>query len=273
METIKSSLKLVVGIVTYHPSQQTCERIIMLAEKGIPFLVFDNTPGENFWPSSIHSNVIRRGLNLGLGVALKALDEAAQQGGHSHMLYFDEDIVFDENTISWIQQWYGYHQPDSRVGLIWFNYNFKGAKAPEESRAYPVKIAMSACSLINLEAASQIGGHTDRWFLEGIDYDFCFRLVQNGFQLLGVDHCPGIDPFANQPGIYYTDKKGRKRLVRIQPMKRLWNFWYALLDLTWRSLIQGPRNYAYLFFRNIFTYAYDQISAICWTYWIKLWKK
>jgi hypothetical protein len=97
--------------------------------------------------------------------------------------------------------------------------------------------------------------------------------VQNKFQLLGVDHCPGIDPFANQPGIFYTDRKGRKRLVRIQPMKRLWNFWYALLDLTRRSLVQGPRNYAYLFFRNIFTYAYDQISAICWTYWIKLWKK
>jgi hypothetical protein len=91
---MKSSLKLVVGIVTYHPSQQTCERIMMLADKSIPFLVFDNTPGENFWPSSIHSNIIRRGLNLGLGVALKALDDAAQQGGYSHMLYFDEDIVF-----------------------------------------------------------------------------------------------------------------------------------------------------------------------------------
>ena len=66
---------------------------MMLAAKGIPFLVFDNTPGENFWPTAIHPNVIRRGLNLGLGVALKALDEAAKQAGYSHMLYFDEDIV------------------------------------------------------------------------------------------------------------------------------------------------------------------------------------
>jgi rhamnosyltransferase len=189
------------------------------------------------------------------------------------MLYFDEDIVFNDNTIVWVQDWFKYHQPDSSVGLIWFNYHFKGVKAPVESRPYPIKIAMSACSLINLQAAKAIGGHTDRWFLEGIDYDFCFRLVQNGFQLVGVDHCPGIDPFVNQPGIFYTDGKGRKRLVRIQPMKRLWNFWYALIDLTWRSLYQGPRKYAYLFFRNIFTYAYDQIRAILWTYWIKLWKK
>ena len=273
MEKIVTPLKMVVGIVTYHPSPQTCERIQGLVDRGIAFLVYDNTPGDNFWPAAIQPHVIRQGVNMGLGVALKALDHAAWDGGYSHLLYFDEDIVFDENTLTWVERWYGYHQPHSQVGLIWFNYHPKGPKLPEEARAYPIKIAVSACSLINVVAAKEIGGHTDRWFLEGIDYDFCFRLVQQGYQLLGVDHCPGIDPFANQPGIFYTDKKGRRRLVRIQPMKRLWNFWSSLLDLTGRALRQGPRKYAYLFFRNIFTYAYDQVKAIVWTFWIQLWKR
>lgn len=234
--------------------------------------MFDNTPGENFWPTAIHPNVIRRGLNLGLGVALKALDEASQQAGYSHMLYFDEDIVFDENTILWIHQWYGHHQPDSRAGLIWFNYHFKGAKAPEKSEAYPIKIAMSACSLINLEAASLIGGHTDRWFLEGIDYDFCFRLVQNGFQLLGVDHCPGIDPFANQPGIF-TRIKGQKTIGSHSADEAVVEFLVCIVRFNVAFFDSRSKKLCISLFRNIFTYAYDQISAICWTYWIRLWKK
>jgi rhamnosyltransferase len=267
------NFKVVVCIVTYHPSDETINRIGLLASNKIPFMVYDNTPGADFWPEEMRGRVLRKGENLGLGVAIKALGQAVHQAGYTHMLYFDEDIIFDQGTLNWIHQWYSYHKPESNVGLIWFNYHDKGIQAPEKSPPYPIKIAVSACSLINIEAAASIGFHTDKWFLEGIDYDFCFRLVQGGYRLFGVDHCPGIDPFANQPGIYRVDSKGRNRLVRIQPMKRLWNFWYALLDLTWRSLVQGPRGYAYLFFRNIFTYAYDQINAIFWTCWIKLWKR
>jgi rhamnosyltransferase len=273
MEINVTDFRPVVGIVTYHPSKETCARIQLLADKQIPFLVFDNTPGEALWPACYGNRIIRRGENLGLGVALKALDARAFEDSYSHMLYFDEDIVFDESTLSWIHRWYNHHHPGDDVGLIWFDYNEKGEKSPQQSLAYPIKIAVSACSLINLKAANDIGGHTDRWFLEGIDYDFCFRLVQRGYKLLGVDHSPGINPFANQPGIYFTDAKGRRSLVRVQPMKRLWNFWGALLDLGWRALKQGPRSYVYLFYRNIFTYAYDQVSAIVRTYWIWIWKK
>ena len=265
--------KPIVGIVTYYPNEATCERIEDLVSKGVSILVYDNTPGDNFWPHNLSEFIIRTGQNCGLGIALKCIGKAAFQKGFSHLLYFDEDIIFDYGTLDWINRWFNYHRPSEQVGLIWFNYTFRGFNSPENSTAYPIKIAVSASSLVNLKAASDIGWHTDKWFLEGIDYDFCFRLVQGGYKLLGVDHCPGIDPVANQPGIRRIDSKGNKMAVRIQPMKRLWNFWYALLHLTLRALWKGPRSYAYLFFRNIFTYAYDQISAIFWTYRIRLWKK
>lgn len=273
METMQIEFVPVVGIVTYHPSKQTCDRIKMLANENIPFLVYDNTPGENIWADDLLPFIVRNGINEGLGVALNSLGRAAQQANYTHMLYFDEDIIFDSHSLNWIKEWFKYHQPDINVGLIWFNYTFKGPKRAAFSNAYPIKIAVSASSLINLRAADSIGWHTDRWFLEGIDYDFCFRLVQSGYSLLGVDHCPGIDPVSNQPGIRRLDSNGQIYAVRIQPMKRLWNFWYALLDLTWRAIWQGPRSYAYLFFRNIFTFAFDQVNALFWTYWIKLWKK
>ena len=273
LDTMQIKFNVIVCIVTYHPNDETVDRIRFLAENGIAFLVYDNTPGEDFWPEQISKRVLRNGENLGLGVALQGLGKAVQKEGYSHMLYFDQDVIFDQSTLTWIDHWYSYHRPNSEAGLIWFNYNNKGMKAPELSNAYSIKIAISAYSLINVEAAAAIGFHTDKWFLEGIDYDFCFRLVQDGYTLWGVDHCPGIDYFANQPGIFRVDSRGSKKLVRIQPMKRLWNFWYSLLDLTWRSIVQGPRRYAYLFFRNIFTFGYDQVNAIFWTYWIKLWKK
>jgi rhamnosyltransferase len=270
---MQSGFKSVVGIVTYHPSKQTCDRIQMLADNNISFLVYDNTPGESFWSGELRPHIIRNGENRGLGKALKNLGIAAKKAGYSHILYFDEDIIFDINSLNWIRDWYLYHKPAVEVGLIWFNYTFKGPQLPESSYAYPIKIAVSASSLINLEAAADIGWHTDRWFLEGIDYDFCFRLVQKDYKLFGVDHCPGIDPVSNQPGIRRINAKGYVYAVRIQPIRRVLNFWYALLDLTRRSIWHGPRNYVYLFLRNILTYAYDQLNAIFWTYWMKLWRR
>ena len=265
--------KPLVGIVTYYPNIETIDRIEMLYENGFDFLIFDNTPGESFWPINLVQNVIRFGENQGLGIALKCLGQTSFSRGFSHLLYFDQDIVFSFDSLNWIYKWYTHNRPSDWIGLIWFNHLGKKNILPQNSTAYPISVAVSHSSLINLKAASEIGFHTDKWFLEGIDYDFCFRLVQGGYKLLGVDHCPGIDPVANQPGIRRIDSKGNKMAVRIQPMKRLWNFWYALLHLTLRALWKGPRSYAYLFFRNIFTYAYDQISAIFWTYRIRLWKK
>ena len=270
---MKSSLKLIVGIVTYNPDNQTLQRIKMLLDNGIDFVVVDNTPGDDFWPMPLRSRVIRDGRNWGLGLGLKKLGEWAVNEKYTHLLYFDQDVIFTVDSLVWIDQWYGYHQPKESVGLVWFNYQNKGVRSPEFSVPYTIKLAISAGSFINLKALDAIGGHTDRWFLEGIDYDFCFRLVQHGYHLLGVDHCPGIDYLANQPGIIRIDNMGNSHLLRIQPMKRLWNFWSALLDLTWRALWEGPRDYAYIFSRNIFTYAYDQLNSIFWTYWIKLWKK
>jgi len=273
METLKSSFKLVVGIVTYNPDIQTLQRIKMLLDNGFDFLVVDNTPGDDFWPMQLRSRVIRDGKNWGLGFGLKKLGEWAVNQKYTHLLYFDQDVIFTVDSLAWICRWYGHHQPKESVGLIWFNYQNKGLISPEFSEPYTINLAISAGSFINLKALDAIGGHTDRWFLEGIDYDFCFRLVQNEYHLLGVDHCPGIDYLANQPGVIRIDNMGNSHLLRIQPMKRLWNFWSVLLDLTWRALWDGPRKYAYIFSRNILTYGYDQLNSIFWTYWIKLWKK
>ena len=118
---MKSSLKLVVGIVTYNPDNQTLQRIKMLLDNGIDFVVVDNTPGDDFWPISLRSWVIRDGRNWGLGLGLKKLGEWAVNEKYTHLLYFDQDVIFTVDSLVWIDQWYGHHQPKESVGLIWFN--------------------------------------------------------------------------------------------------------------------------------------------------------
>jgi rhamnosyltransferase len=261
-------------IVTYFPDEQAINRFEQLRNANVKLLIFDNTPiGNNFSWDKYGNNVLSEGKNIGLGSALKKISQEAKSRGATHMLYFDQDIIFDLNTLNWIQSWCESHKMGKEIGLVWFCPNTQEWKAPELSNPYPIKIAVSHASLINLEAASLIGWHTDRWFVEGIDYDFCFRLVQAGYALMGVKHCPGIDSISNQPGFHYKDRKGRKRLARILPMSRLGNFWVALLNLSWRALWQGPRSYVYLFIRNIFTNAYDQLWAIFKTFRLRICKK
>ena len=267
-------MEIYICIVTYFPDKQAISRFKELWSANVNLLIFDNTPtGKDYSWDNIGNKVLSEGKNIGLGRALKKISQEAKSRGATHMLYFDQDIIFDLNTLSWIQTWCKSHEMGENIGLVWFDHTSNEIIPPERSSPYPIKIAVSHSSLINLEAASKIGWHTDRWFLEGIDYDFCFRLVQEGYYLWGVKHCPGIDPISNQPGLHYNDSKGRKRLARIQPISRLWNFWRALMNLAWRALWQGPRSYAYLFIRNVFTYAYDQVWAIFNTYRLRLCKK
>ena len=263
--------RIAVGIVTYFPSQATKDRISCLDSYGYTFYLYDNTPGGNFWPKFKNGIVLRNGKNDGLGEGLKSLTQFAHDEGWSYLLYFDEDIIFTKETITWANQWLCYWK-DERVGLYWFNYNPKPNKEYQEVAPYNLRVAVSACSLINLTAAKNIGWHTTRWFIEGLDYDFCLRLAQKNWKIMGVNHCPGVDAKSNQPGLKIITNQGFK-LYRIQPWKRVFTFTWCLINLSWRSLRIPPRIYAYVFFRNIFTYWYDQTYAIFWTKWYKLIRK
>lgn len=171
---MKSSLKLVVGIVTYNPDNQTLQRIKMLLDNGIDFVVVDNTPGDDFWPMSLRSRVIRDGRNWGLGFGLKKLGEWAVNQKYTHLLYFDQDVIFTLDSLVWIDRWYGLHQPKESFGLIWFNYQNNGVRSPEFSVPYTIKLAISAGSFINLKALDAIGGHTERWFWKELITIFVF---------------------------------------------------------------------------------------------------
>ena len=85
---MKSSLKLVVGIVTYNPDKQTLQRISMLLDNGIEFVVLDNTTGDDFWPMPLRSRVIRDGKNGGVGVGI---EKTWGMGGQSRIYSF---VVF-----------------------------------------------------------------------------------------------------------------------------------------------------------------------------------
>jgi len=258
---------LAIGIVTYFPTKETVNRITNLDNLGYSFYVYDNTPGKDFWPRYTNGSVLRNGKNNGLGEGLKSLTQIAHDEGWSYLMYFDEDIIFTKETITWVNQWLC-HWKDERVGLYWFNYHPKANKDYQEVAPHHLRVAVSACSLINLKAAKNIGWHTTRWFIEGLDYDFCLRLAQKNWKIMGVNHCPGIDAKSNQPGLKIITNQ-RLRLYRIQPWKRVFTFTWFLINLTWRSLYYPPRIYSYVFFRNIFTYWYDQLHAIFWTKWYK----
>ena len=260
--------RLAIGIVTHFPNQDTLDRISMCKAQGLPLYLYDNTPNDSIKKQAVVTDLNSKGQNNGIGVALYTLTQKAYEDGWEYFLYFDQDVIFSHDTISWIEQWLTHYQPTEKDGLIWFNYKDFGVKDPSMVLPQPIKVAISAGSLFRLSAAKEIGWHTTTWFMEGVDYDFCLRLAQNGFNLLEVKHCPGIDYISHQQGLYRQNKAGKVELVRIQPLKRIVVFTGCLLNLFWRSIQRPPRVYAYVFFRNIFTFWYDQVHGIFWTLWL-----
>jgi rhamnosyltransferase len=116
---MKRSIAL--GFVIYNPEISFASRVQMAVESGFDVYIFDNTPEKPSlgalvdWPSNI--KYVTCGKNHGLGLGIQSVCARAYYDHHDALVFFDQDSVFDESTLLFIEKFYVEHPEFRRYSM------------------------------------------------------------------------------------------------------------------------------------------------------------
>lgn len=233
--------------VLYQPPLSFQERLQEALNEGWPVLVFDNGP-ERFRESALNLTVLSAEGNRGLGYALCESMKWAHKQGYEYAFYVDQDTIFNSETLAYVSDSLSALEnvQDRRVAV--------GFTAEGLGNWVSAPLLINAGTLFHLPSLKQLGWHNPNRFLECVDYEFCLKARRAGFELGQIGACPGFDHQSEQP------KHGAGRLYSAERTRA---FLLSLFSLAFSALMQGPRRYAWIFIRNIFTHMGSQ----AWVWW------
>ena len=107
------SRRLALGFVIYRPETGFLNRVQRSIESGFDVYIFDNSPEQdlvrNFCADKEKARYITAGKNLGLGFGVSSVCAQAYYQGHSALLFFDQDSIYSEETLNFIEAYYSEH--------------------------------------------------------------------------------------------------------------------------------------------------------------------
>lgn len=119
--------------------------------------------------------------NQGIAKALNQLTSAAQKEGFDWILTLDQDSVVPSNIVGEFEKYIN----NSSVGIlcpIICDRN-KNEEIKINEDCTEIDECITSGSLLNIKAWSEIGGFDERMFIDGVDFDICYRLRQRGYKI------------------------------------------------------------------------------------------
>lgn len=224
-------MKIGAVVILYHPDEEVINNIVSYSKFCQKIFVFDNTdPLKNNFiklikaiPNCIYLN---DGENKGIATRLNQAALLATEHSFDWLLTMDQDSSFD-NIEKYINCCFNYHQKD-KVAVFGVQHEHISMKS-DQCNALPVKQIITSGSLLNLNLYQHIGHFNEDLFIDQVDFDYCYRAIQNNFQLIRFDnvflnHSIGKSTIHRSPKYFKIVKRSLHSPVRIYYMVR--NFLY-----------------------------------------------
>lgn len=129
-------------------------------------------------------SVIRNEKNQGIAKALNQLAKAAQQDGFDWILTLDQDSVSPSNIIEEFKRYID----DQNTGMLCpvICDRNKGVIVEAKDGCKEIDECITSGSLLRIKAWSKIGGFDESMFIDGVDFDICYRLRKADYKILQV---------------------------------------------------------------------------------------
>jgi rhamnosyltransferase len=253
------------GFVVYFPTREFIERLDFLVGQGYSIYIFDNSPECDLVRCSVRGKervrYITAGKNLGLGVGISAICANAYYDAKTFLLFFDQDTAFSAETLdhvsAFIEHWRGC-QSGKQYLVVAFD-----SREANENKPYDVQdvdLVISSGSLFTLDRLHDIGWHNEKYFVDGVDYELCYRARRAGY---GIGRCggtPGFDHVSEQPDRQF--RVGNKSYpLRRYSKSRVLDSIRAYLRLSGRSLVDLDFLFLFRISRSFLIYMAGQILA------------
>jgi rhamnosyltransferase len=173
-------------IVTYNPDEVLLERNLKsLAKQVKSILIVDNASinRDRIYQIAKQFNVTinQNETNLGIAEALQiGLNRAIDQN-NKYLLTMDQDSVFNDSKSvdNLLAKFFEF----DKVGISAPTPSYENKTNYEQPITTPLVVITSG-ALCSIKALQEIGGFNTKLFIDGVDYDVCFRLAQRGYKVI-----------------------------------------------------------------------------------------
>jgi len=252
------------GFVTFHPDPGFYDRVALACSNGFQVFVFDNAPAatdHSFMNQQERRNLhyMTAGNNLGLGVGLSALCASAYARGCEYLLFFDQDTRFTMETLDYAKTFL-----QRQVAQVKESHAAVVLQAPsgnaDDHRPIDTLLAISSGMLFLLHNVARIGWHNPKYFVDGVDYEFCLRARSRNFRIAICSGAPGFDHVTDQADTTRT-VFGRQMRLRKYRFSRVADSLWAYVRLTITSLGRGDLRGTYAVVRSMGIFIVGQCLA------------
>lgn len=263
LDTVMSRT-IAIGLVIYQPGPRLLSRLQLALESGFAVYVFDNSPQKRdvreFCRNRANCTYVTCGKNLGLGIGISAVCAQAYYDSHSALLFFDQDTVFRESTLVFIENFYKQNSDlASSYSAIVFNAaKLDSARNKGEAMVKDVLMAISSGSLFFLDNLRKLNWHNERYFVDCVDYEFCLNSSNNNLKIGECSITPGFDHRSEQPDERYLIF-GKERLIRKYSGRRILDTLSASARLIITSITTGNRRFLVGMVRSVSIYVTFQV--------------
>ena len=250
-----------IGLVIYHPEATLLNRVDQMIQLGFQVYVFDNSPFCSQFSHIIQNkpniNYFTAGKNVGIGYSLSTLCATAYAQGYPRLLFLDQDTGISSKTLEFI---YTFSQSlpldiEQEFAALVFNNHFAIDDYIKE-----VRLAISSGSLFNLSALREIGWHSEKYFVDCVDYEFCVRARRCGFKIGLIRNTPDFDHVTEQPDQIFR-LFGKQLLVRRYSPNRIKDALGSYLKLIIGGLFKNRLGDTYALTRSMLLYLFGQLIS------------
>ena len=243
--------------ILYKPTDRTYQRILLAISEGYKFYIFDNHPNDEVKIFVAgHKEEIRYftfDRNLGVGPALRLMCATAYYENNEHLLYFDQDTIYDKETLRYISDYMA--NSSSYTDVIRkeriFSVTFRDSATNSRKKTFKiialgeydlniVDFTISSGTLFSLEELRRVGWHHEGYRMDGVDYCLCLDAEKAGYKIAEIFNTPGLDHKKEQNNKEY-------RILSITfsghkyPISRILDYGRSSLKLITRSALMGSK--------------------------------
>lgn len=222
---------ILAGIVLYNPDlTRLTENVNAIKMQDVDVVFFDNGSNnvslvEEIFPEI---QIIKSETNKGISLALNELFRyAVRESKYDWVLTLDQDSVVSDDLISVYQNLI--RQLPDNLSIICPKIQDRNAnlkRETTESDGY-VDLCITSGCLNRVSAWQDINGFDESMFIDGVDFDFCIRLIKKGWKIFKTNQT------------YILHEVGRSKVIKI-------------LGKEYLSLNHSPFRYYYIIRNQIY---------------------
>lgn len=179
----------IAGIVLFNPSiERLQDNVSSILKQVDKLLLVDNCSENILEVIKLYGNVdkidiVLNNANVGIAKALNEIAEYAFNNNASWVLSLDQDSVAPANILSCYEE----NINMKNVGMICCRIcdrNLNNDCQTSSTAVVPVSNCITSGCFIKLEAWDRVGKYYEPLFIDQVDFDMCYSLIESGYTIL-----------------------------------------------------------------------------------------